>query len=90
MWIVLAGIALCSVAAQLFLTRAYASAQAAHVGPFVYSTVVFATLAAWLFWNEIPDAISVLGIVIVCVAGILAIRRGAAPVEPLPDRVPQR
>ena len=88
-WAVLVGIAVFSSVAQLLLTRAYASAQAAHVGPFVYSTVVFAALAAWFFWNEIPDTISVLGIVVVCIAGVLAIRRGGARVEPVAPLVDQ-
>jgi len=73
--------------AQLLLTRAYAHAPAAQVGPFSYSTVVFATLVGWLFWDEVPDVLSFFGALLVCLAGILAIRlvgRIAAPVTEIP------
>lgn len=93
-WAVLAGIAVFSSAAQLLLTRAYASAQAAHVSPFNYSAVVFATLIAWIFWSEIPDVLSLIGIVVVCIAGMLAIRRGGitvvAVVDPSKERADMR
>lgn len=65
--------ALASVA-QLLLTRAYAHAPAAEVGPFTYSTVVFAAVMGWIFWEEIPDILSLGGTALVCLAGIMTIR----------------
>lgn len=84
-WMLLIAIGVLASAAQLLLTRAYAHAQAAHVGPFNYSTVVFAALMAWVFWSEIPDLLSLIGIVVVCIAGVLAIRRGGIRVAPVVD-----
>lgn len=66
----------CATLAQLFMTRAYALAPAAHTGPFMYATVVFAALIGWGFWGELPDALSLAGAAIVCLAGALAIRLG--------------
>lgn len=60
--------------AQLLLTRAYSHAPAAQVGPFTYSTVVFAATIGWIFWDEIPDLLSFGGIALVCLAGIMTIR----------------
>ncbi|MDX1251876.1 MAG: DMT family transporter [Gammaproteobacteria bacterium] len=60
---------------QLLLTRGYALAPAALVGPFTYSSVVFAALFGWLLWEEMPDALSLAGAVLVCLAGIMAMRK---------------
>ena len=49
---------------QLNLTRAYAHAPAARVGPFSYTSVIFSALLAWLIWGEALDRWSLLGIVI--------------------------
>ena len=75
---------------QLLLTRAYALAPAARVGPFTYSTVVFAALLGWLLWGEVPDRLSVVGALLVALAGILAIRllgprAEEAPEEAIPE-----
>jgi len=75
---------------QLLLTRAYALAPAARVGPFTYSTVVFAALLGWLLWGEVPDRLSVVGALLVALAGVLAIRllgprAEEAPEEAIPE-----
>lgn len=59
---------------QLLLTRAYSHAPAAQVGPFTYSTVVFAAAIGWIFWGEIPDLLSFGGTALVCLAGIMTTR----------------
>ena len=56
------------------MTRAYAHAPAAQVGPFIYSAVVFAGLMDWWLWGRVPDAAFVAGAVLVGAAGILALR----------------
>jgi drug/metabolite transporter (DMT)-like permease len=74
LWAPLIVMGVVASAAQLMLTRAYACAPAAQVGPFTYATVVFAALVGWLFWGEIPDAFSVFGALLVALGGVLAIR----------------
>jgi drug/metabolite transporter (DMT)-like permease len=59
---------------QLCLTRAYAFAPAARVGPFIYTGPVFASLIDWLFWGTLPDLLSVLGALLVVGAAVLALR----------------
>ena len=64
---------------QLTLTRAYSCAPAARVGPFLYVGPVFAGLVDWLVWGRLPDALFVLGALIVIAAAILALRLRGAP-----------
>ncbi|HUG53757.1 MAG TPA: DMT family transporter [Vicinamibacteria bacterium] len=79
-WAVIA----CGVAAtfaQLAMTRAYAHAPAAQVGPFIYSSVVFAGLLDWVFWRRLPDAFTVAGGLLVAGAGILSLRLNPSRAE---------
>lgn len=71
--------------AQMLLTRAYAYAPAAQVGPFTYSTVVFAVLVGWFLWGEVLDVLSLVGAVFVCLAGILSIRLSGRQIVPLTE-----
>ena len=77
-WGLLVAMGALASAAQLLMTRAYAQAPAAQIGPFVYTIVVFAGLLGWTLWDEVPDGFSLLGTVLVCLAGALTIRRAAA------------
>jgi drug/metabolite transporter (DMT)-like permease len=92
LWVKLIAIGVLATAAQVLMTRAYAQAPAAQVGPFLYAIVVFAGLFGWAFWGEIPDLVSLAGVLLVAAAGILTIRLGgkkAAPVAELPDGRPR-
>jgi drug/metabolite transporter (DMT)-like permease len=57
---------------QFLLTRGYASAPAGQVGYFQYSSVLFSILIGWLLWDEIPDAWTWGGAVLVLIAGVIA------------------
>jgi len=50
----------------------------------VYSIVVFAGVLGWTLWDEVPDGFSLLGALLVCLGGALAIRR-AGRLAPLPE-----
>ncbi len=56
---------------QLCLTRAYALAPAARVGPFTYTSVIFSALLAWMLWGESLDRWAALGIVLVVVTCVM-------------------
>lgn len=73
-WGILVVLGLLATAAQLLLTRAYSHAPAARVGPFIYSSVVFAGLLDWWFWGQLPDLAFLAGAVLVAGAGILTLR----------------
>lgn len=85
LWLPLLGIGVLATLAQVLMTRAYAEAPAAAVGPFIYATVVFAALTGWAVWEEGIDLISLVGAIFVCVAGISTIRDSGKRVAPVPD-----
>ena len=79
----LLGVGLAATAAQLAMTRAYHSGNTLVVGAFAYSTVVFASLAGIVFFNEVLPPIAWVGMVIIIVSGVLAKRAGRHPVAPI-------
>lgn len=73
-WLTLVLAGVCATGAQLLLTRSYAFAPAARIGPFSYATVVFAALLGWAAWGEVPDRYAFMGGGLVIAAGVLALR----------------
>ena len=55
---------------QILLTRAYALAPAGRIGPFSYTTVLFAAVFGWLLWGEVLDAVSFGGVALVTAAAV--------------------
>lgn len=74
LWSVLAAMGVLATLGQMSLTRAYSHAPAAQVGPFIYTSVVFAALLEWLLLGRAPDALSLAGAALVTAAGALALR----------------
>lgn len=69
-WLLLAGAGVSATYGQINLTKAYAFAPAARVGPFTYTAVIFSALLAWLIWGETLDRWSALGcalVILTCV-----------------------
>jgi drug/metabolite transporter (DMT)-like permease len=60
---------------QYLLSRGYGCAPAAQIAPFTYTSVVFAAVYGWLFWQELPGWTSAAGTLLVVIAGVLAMRR---------------
>ncbi len=70
--------ALLFVGFSIFITmklynHAYAHAPANSIAPLTYFGVVFAGIYGWLFWDQIPDIKSLVGMVLVISGGVLAI-----------------
>ena len=74
--VILVFLGLAAMAGQLLMTKGYGLAPAAQVGPFVYCSVVFASIIGWVFWGESLDPLSVVGSLLVFIAGITAARAG--------------
>jgi drug/metabolite transporter (DMT)-like permease len=79
-WLLFIGAGLCATFGQLLLTRGYAHAPAAQVGPYHYTAVLFAAAYGWTLWGEVPDAWGGAGALLICTAGIIAARRTGLPV----------
>ncbi len=65
---------LLAVAGQLGMTKAFSLAPAARVGVFTYSSVVFAALMGYFFWDEPVTWYMLAGTIIITAAGYLALR----------------
>ena len=71
MWQLLA-LGVAATGAQLAMTRAYHSGNTLVVGAFAYSTVLFATLAGIVMFDEILPPTAWLGMAIIVASGLLA------------------
>jgi drug/metabolite transporter (DMT)-like permease len=74
-WVALIAIGLLATLGQFSLTRSYAHAPAALVGPFVYTGVLFAAMLDWIVWQRLPDLFFVLGALPIVAGGALMLRR---------------
>ena len=77
LWGLLLVMGVLATAGQLTLTRAYSLATAGRVGPFIYSSVVFAGALDWFFHGTLPDRLSLCGAALVILAGIMGLRKSA-------------
>jgi drug/metabolite transporter (DMT)-like permease len=73
--ILLIGSATALVAGQYWLITAMRTGEIAAVAPFRYSVILWAVLAGYLVWREVPDAASWIGIAVVTGAGIYTFLR---------------
>ena len=82
--------------AQGLTILAYAQASPERRAPFNYSIVVFSALIGWVVWHETPNLLALVGIILVCVGGILSARHpavravGAAGASTSPPRTAAR
>ena len=60
---------------QFCLTQAYRLAPASQVGPFTYSSLLWASIAGWFFWAELPTAQTIIGASLIIAAGIILVYR---------------
>ena len=63
------------LAGQFWLVAAMRTGEIAVVAPFRYSIILWAILAGYLVWHELPDLPSWIGIAIVTAAGIYTFLR---------------
>lgn len=55
---------------QIFVTKAYYYAPAREISVYDYTQVIFAGFFGWILFGEVPDALSVLGYVLIIGAGV--------------------
>ncbi|UTW04995.1 DMT family transporter [Amphritea atlantica] len=83
-WLIL--LAATSTIAQLLLSKAYGMAQAGQLAPYTYGSVAMAAVLGWLVWGEVLGLNTLLGILLVSCAGIVAmIGKREVPVKPVTD-----
>src|SRR5699024_9617548 len=74
-WLAMACAGVFATIGQLAMTRAYTLAPAAHIGSLIYTTVLFAAVLGWRFWDEAPDLLSAMGALMVIMAAIIVVDR---------------
>jgi|YNPMSStandDraft_1061717.scaffolds.fasta_scaffold00315_23 drug/metabolite transporter (DMT)-like permease len=80
-WALLALLGMLGGLGHFLLILAYQRAQASVLAPFAYTQMVWATLAGFLLFGELPDAVAVAGAVVVAAGGLFVLwaeTRGAA------------
>lgn len=63
----------CATAAQLMMTKAFSFAGATTIGMFSYSSILFAALLGYIWWQEIPSLTWFFGGSLIITAGFIAI-----------------
>jgi drug/metabolite transporter (DMT)-like permease len=69
-WIILLSTGFWGAAGHLLQIQAYRYAPASMLAPFVYLQILSAAALGWLIWGQFPDALSWLGIAVICASGI--------------------
>ncbi len=77
-WLLLAAVGISMAAAQVFFLTSMRDGEASFVMPFLYSTLVFASLLDYWVFGDAPDALGAVGaLIIVAGAVFLALRERA-------------
>ncbi len=67
-YLILAG--LCACIGQVGITKAYIYAPAKEISVYDYTQVIFAALLGFIFFNQVPDGLSIVGYILICGAGV--------------------
>lgn len=70
LWLVLMGCGLFGGFGHFLVAQAHRYASAATLGPFLYQQIVYMTLWGWLLFGQIPDALVMVGAVVVVGSGL--------------------
>jgi drug/metabolite transporter (DMT)-like permease len=62
---------------QISLSKAYAYAPAGKIGPANYLAIIFAGMWAWVLWDERPDVLAIIGMLLIFVALMLCLPKKA-------------
>lgn len=74
-WVVIAILTVLMVGNGLVLPAAYQLAPTVIVATFDYCYLIFATILGFIVFDEVPDLLSITGMVMIVVAGLIIVRR---------------
>jgi S-adenosylmethionine uptake transporter len=77
----LAAVGLVGLGAQLAMTRAFGTGPATLLASLQYSTVAFAAIYGVMLWGDVLSATSALGLSLIVLSGIVALRRTDKPMQ---------
>ena len=70
MFHILVGIALPISIGGILVSYAYKNYEASFLAPFEYGALVMAVVSTYLIWSEIPDRLSLIGMILIMLSGI--------------------
>ena len=76
--------------AFILIFKAYRIASPAVVSPFEYSILLWASLSGWLFFNEIPELKTIIGMLLIVCGGIYIFIREKVQNQPIVTEKPLR
>jgi drug/metabolite transporter (DMT)-like permease len=55
---------------HLLMTRAFRHAPASTLSPFLYAQLIWATLLGWMFYSQLPDLLSTVGMAVIAASSL--------------------
>jgi len=74
-WLIVNGVL--NASAHFLMIEALRLGAAGLVSPFRYTAILWATVAGFLVWQEVPDVMTMIGAAMLVVSGVLIVRRGS-------------
>ncbi|MGI4778960.1 MAG: DMT family transporter [Janthinobacterium lividum] len=86
LWALLCLMGLMGTVGHFFLILAFQRAPASTLTPYLYAQIGFAMLGGWVFFDHLPDAVSLVGMGLIAACGAtgawLTVRERRVPLEP--------
>lgn len=72
---ILAAMGVFTAIQQVAKTTAYRHAEASFLAPYTYSAIIWATLAGWLFWRDLPGLPVTVGTIVIIASNLYLVWR---------------
>lgn len=83
-WVMFTALGVVATLGHVLITKAYEQAEASLLAPLAFTEIIMATLVGWVFFNDLPDRWTLLGVTILIASTIyISIRERRASL-PLP------
>jgi drug/metabolite transporter (DMT)-like permease len=74
-WVLLVAMGVLGGVGHLFLIFAFDKAPAAAIAPFAYSALIWASIAGYVFFSELPDFWTIVGALVITASGLYIFHR---------------
>ena len=80
-WVYLLSMGVCMYLVLFLVTVALHFAKASTLSPLIYSSIIFSGIIGWVVWEQVPSIISLIGMVVIIISGILVLLVKAGEAE---------
>lgn len=74
-WTIAIGMTLVGLAGQYLIIKAYHYGEASLVAPFAYIEIITSTFFSWLFFAQVPDSVTFLGVAVLVASSLYVVWR---------------